>query len=274
MAIYSILKLLTLYMASSVAADSNKLAKFLKEKGQNEVLDVCLGDSRIDKNKGKCQWRGFRVCLKLLNDDNSPYLFGKYNPKIDTYDTTSGKKISDPNEDGLDWWEWSTQPEHKDSWIEGMNKTGGHHWCACALCTAEAVTRFGCDKLDIKCDSSDIAFLRERVETDNKTVLQPALDCLYKKCGADAQEGWPIVGKDCGHKGCARLYEDRHTDFESEALASPSSSNFASLAVGCAVVGGILIGAVFGVRFYRHASALRVDTYDEAVKDQTDSEVE
>jgi len=266
-------KLLALFVVGSQAADS-KLADFLKENGKNEVMQPCLGDSRTKVMKGKCQHLGYRVCLRFLKDDDTPFLFGKYNPEIDKIDKTSGKKISDPNEDGLDWWEWSTQPENKDSWIEGMVKTGGHHWCACALCTAEAVTRFGCDKLDIKCDSSDIAFLRERVEKENKTVLKPGLDCLYKKCGSDAQKGWPIVGKDCGGKGCARLYEDGASHVKSLRPESHSRGSFAFAAISCAVAIGILIGAVFGVRFYRHASVRGGRHSEEALYDQIDLDIE
>lgn len=252
MAVHHILSAFLACFAAGSAADS-KLEKFLKEHGkkQESKLDTCLGDTRYDT----CQTLGYRVCLRFLNDDDTPYLFGTYDPDVDKIDKTSGKKISDPNEDGLDWWEWSTQPEHKDSWIDGIVKTGGHHWCACSLCSAEAVTRFGCDKLDIKCESSDIAFLRERVEKENKTVLKPALDCLYEKCGKDAQKGWPIVGKDCGGKGCARLYEDGNSGLKSLMDEPRSHGSLATAAVACAATAGVLIGAVFGVRSYRFAAA-------------------
>lgn len=247
---------------------NSKLADFLKKHGKKTGLEKCKGDTRTfpGVDKGMCQHLGYRVCLRFLNEDDSPYLFGTYDKDIDKIDKTSGKKISDPNGDGLDWWEWSTQPEHKDSWMKGIIKTGGHHWCACSLCTAEAVTRFGCDKLDIKCESSDIAFLRERVEKENKTVLKPALECLYKKCGADAQKGWPIVGKDCGGKGCARLYDD---DMEVMAPEPQSRGSFATVVVACVVSAGILFGAVLGVRFYRSSSRRGSD---QTQHDQSDSD--
>jgi hypothetical protein len=186
--------------------------------------------------------------MRFLKDDGTPYIFGTYNSSVDKRDAVSGKLISDPNKDGLDWWEWSTQPEHKDAWIAGMKKQGGEHWCACALCVSEAVDRFGCDKLDIQCNATDIAFLRKRVEKDGKKVLKSNLECLYKKCGKDAQKDWPVIGDDCTHRGCARLYEEDH----SLAVRRGSQTGFI---LSFAVVIGVSMGLVAGVTLYRRGSA-------------------
>jgi hypothetical protein len=227
------------------------LAEFLKEhKKDRKVLETCSGDTRYDK----CQRLGFRVCLRLLNDDNTPYEFGEYNPKVDTIDDTSHKRIKDGNKDGdLNWWEWSTQPEHMASWIAGIKHTGGHHWCACSLCFSEAVTRWGCDKLDFVCDASDVAFLRERVEKDDKKSLAPALECLYKKCGKDFQKGWPVEGNDCKHRGCARLYEEDGHSLASMGVVSKQAG--AGVLLLTATAAGVFVGLVSAVSIYRRVSS-------------------
>jgi len=179
------------------------LLKFLKKNGEKRELEPCLGDTRFKNKKPVCQHLGFRFCMRLMDGDK-PYIFG------DRASENSTEREEDVNKDGLDWWEWSTQPQHKDSWMKGILATGGHHWCTCALCTSEAVDRFGCDNLDITCNATDVAFIRYRVEHDHHDVLKSGWECLKKKCGKDYQKDWPIVGHDCKHRGCARLYEGDH----------------------------------------------------------------
>merc|ERR1719491_246651 len=134
--------------------------EFLKEHGEKRELKPCMGDTRLHKGKPLCQHHGYRYCMRLMDGDK-PYIFGGREGENST------EREEDVNGDGLDWWEWSTQPQHKEEWMASILKTGGHHWCTCALCTAEAVDRFGCDALDIDCDATDMAFIRYRVEHDN-----------------------------------------------------------------------------------------------------------
>jgi len=189
-------------MAAIALGEDDGMGDFFKKHGKKRELKTCHGDTRFNKKWGKavCQHLGFRFCMRLITDEGKPYLFG------DRASENSTEQEEDLNGDGLDWWEWSTQPQHKDSWLKGIVDTGGTHWCSCALCTSEAVDRFGCDNLDIQCDATDMAFIRYRVEHDKHMVLKSGLECLEKKCGKDYQKDWPVKGHDCKHRGCARLY--------------------------------------------------------------------
>jgi len=230
-------------------SDTSAFAKFLKEHGHKRELKPCLGDTRYKKNI--CQHMGFRFCMRLVNDDGSPYIFG------DRDGENSTERDEDVNEDGLDWWEWSTQPQHKDSWLAGIVKTGGHRWCTCALCTSEAVDRFGCENLDIQCDATDVAFLRYRVEHDHHNVLKSGWECLKQKCGEDYQKDWPIVGHDCKHRGCARLYgagyENALMPLE-EAWGRGSTHSATNLAI--MTIAAALVSLVAGVSLWRHRAAV------------------
>ena len=74
-----------------------------------------------------CKSPSFIRGRKLPTNEGKPYLFG------DRASENSTEREEDVNGDGLDWWEWSTQPQHKDSWLKGIVDTGGSHWCTCAL---------------------------------------------------------------------------------------------------------------------------------------------
>merc|ERR1719440_54332 len=173
-------------------------------------------------------------------DGNKPYIFGSR----DSENSTERKE--DANEDGLDWWEWSTQPKGKKAWMKGILNTGGHRWCTCALCTSEAVDRFGCDNLDIQCNATDVAFIRYRVEHDKHMVLSSGWECLKKKCGKDYQKGWRIVGHDCKHRGCARLYENSLMP-ESEIQGEEDESSNAVTTLSMAVMGLVTLTAGIAV---------------------------
>lgn len=211
--------------------------KFLKEHGEKRELKPCSGDTRY--KQPVCQHLGFRFCMRLVKDNDEPYIFGDAENSTETDEDVNG--------DGLDWWEWSTQPQNKDAWLAGIVKTGGNHWCTCALCSAEAVTRFGCDNLDIKCDATDVAFIRYRVEHDHHDVLKPGWECLKKKCGEDYQQGWPIVGQDCKHRGCARLYGAGY-----EHSLMPEASGHSLAVAACAAA---LVSFLGGVSFWRRRAA-------------------
>lgn len=225
-----------------------KLGDFFKKKGKKAQLKPCMGDTRFGKkkehNKPICQHLGFRFCMRLITDGGEPYLFG------DAASENSTEKVEDINSDGLDWWEWSTQPQHKKSWIQGIKDTGGNHWCTCALCTSEAVDRFGCDKLDIQCDATDMAFIRYRVEHDGHKVLKSGLECLEQKCGKDYQKDWPVVGSDCKHRGCARLYGAGYE----HSLMPLKGDNRALVGLSVAMLSAFLVSVVVGVRFFRSAT--------------------
>lgn len=242
---------------SGLAAEKNDdseggLGAFLKDSGaKKQVLKPCMGDTRFKKKDGHqpgCQHLGFRFCMRLITDEGKPYIYGD----VDSENKT--EVIEDVNKDGLDWWEWSTQPDGKKEWLKGIVKTGGHNWCTCALCTSEAVDRFGCDNLDIQCDATDMAFIRERVEKDKHMVLKSGLECLKKKCGEDYQKGWPIVGHDCKHRGCARLYG---AGYEHSLMPLPEGAAASRISSGLAIAAfaALAVSAFVGIGLRRRVAA-------------------
>jgi hypothetical protein len=260
--------ILLLVAIAAVASAKNKggLAKFLKEHGEKHELKPCWGDYRYKEKGGEvqqkepiCQKLGFRFCMRIVNKDKSPYIFA---PRKDENST---ERKEDINEDGLDWWEWSTQPQHKASWLKAIQDTGHGRWCTCALCTSEAVAEFGCDNLDIDCAATDMAFIRYRVEHDKHMVLKDGLDCLIKKCGKDHQKDWPIIGHDCAHRGCARLYEK---DYSNSLMPLEENRGTATMVVVGTFVGAF-VGLVGGVAIWRRrgANTVRLLEADEALDD-------
>lgn len=250
----------------AVAEAGDDFDKFLKDSGaEKEVLKPCLGDTRFAKDGDKpiCQHLGFRFCMRLITDDGDPYIFG------DRASENSTEKIEDVNKDGLDWWEWSTQPDGKEEWLNGIVATGGTHWCTCALCTSEAVERFKCENLDIKCDATDMAFIRERVEVDKHMVLAPALQCLKEKCGDDYQKGWPIVGHDCKHRGCARLYG---AGYEHSLMPLPEGAESSHITSGLAIAAfaALIVSAFVGVGLRRRVAARPLFLAVDAEEDSND----
>jgi len=247
--------------------DEGGLGAFLKDSGaKKQVLKPCFGDTRFEKDDGDkpiCQHLGFRFCMRLITDKGDPYIFG------DTDSENSTEKIEDKNEDGLDWWEWSTQPDGKKDWLDGIVKTGGTHWCTCALCTSEAVDRFGCDNLDIQCDGTDMAFIRDRVEEDDHMVLSSGLKCLKKKCGDDYQKGWPIVGHDCKHRGCARLYG---AGYEQSLMPLPEGLRRINFGLACTAFAALLVSAFVGIGLRRRAAARPLLLAVEAEEDSNNGE--
>jgi hypothetical protein len=290
---------LLLWLSLGVVAGEDSLEAFLHKHGEKRKLEHCLGDARgqdltkDDYKPGVCQTLGFRVCLRFLNDDGTPFIFlsdvdsehsspdaysgknksaieGKnltddevvrYHEKCgDKSDTDDWKLCEDKNKDGLDWWEWSLQQGgetedggDKEGWIKEIASTGGHHWCACAGCASEAVERFGCDNLDIQCNATDVAFLRFRVEHDKKEEDKHIWECLKQKCGEDYQKGWPIVGDDCKHRGCARLYEEDAIEKVGQAFGDARGS-IATLAFASFAVAAVTL--VVGLSFWRRRSAM------------------
>jgi len=226
---------------------------FLKDSGaEKQVLKPCIGDTREhvtwDDGKAICQHLGFRFCMRIITDEGEPYIFGHRDSENKT------ERIEDLDKDGLDWWEWGTQPDGKEDWLKGMRKTGGNKWCACALCTSEAVDRFGCDKLDIQCDATDMAFIRERVEKDKHMVLKSGLECLEKKCGKDFQKDWPIVGHDCKHRGCARLYG---AGYEHSLMPLPEGATASRIGSSLAIAAfaALVVSAFVGIGLRRRVAA-------------------
>jgi len=245
------------------------LKDFLKDHAENHKLAPCLGDTRFKKHghANTCQHLGFRFCMRLTDGDG-PYIFG------DRDSENSTEREEDVNKDGLDWWEWSTQPKDRASWMKGILDTGGHSWCTCALCTSEAVDRFGCDNLDIQCDATDVAFIRYRVEHDHHDVLKSGYECLKKKCGEDYQKDWPIIGHDCKHRGCARLYGNGYENSLiplQEALVK-DSHNMALLAISGTMAACIALAA--GLSMWRHRAAATSRSPLLAVEEETDTAVE
>lgn len=229
----------------SKKGSGSDLLQFLKKNGEKRELAPCMGDTRFKNKQPICQHLGFRFCMRLM-DGNKPYIFG------DRESENSTERKEDVNKDGLDWWEWSTQPKGKDAWMKGILQTGGHHWCTCALCTSEAVDRFGCDNLDITCNATDVAFIRYRVEHDHHDVLKSGWECLKKKCGKDYQKDWPIVGHDCKHRGCARLYGAGYEHSLMPALEERGTS--ASLAIAIALAAFVIL--IGGVSLWRRRASI------------------
>jgi len=254
----------------AVAEAGGSFDNFLKDSGaEKQVLAPCLGDTRFpeDNDKPICQHLGFRFCMRLVTDKGEPYIFGGRESENST------ERIEDVNKDGLDWWEWSTQPDGKKDWLKGIVATGGNKWCTCALCTSEAVERFGCDNLDIQCNATDMAFIRDRVEEDKHMVLAPGLECLKKKCGDDYQKDWPIVGHDCKHRGCARLYG---AGYEHSLMPLPEGANSSHIPFGLAIASfaALLVSVVVGVGLRRQVISRRPLLAVEAEDEPTSNDAE
>jgi len=121
-----------------------------------EKLAVCPGETRGDRT---CTMKGYRVCLQLLDATGLPIIFG----------------------DGLNWWQWSNQT--KVEWDDEIRQEGGDHWCTCGVCTAEAIGRFGCDRLSINCAATDRAWIVQAAD------FQPNEFAPLKKCFEDQCSG-------------------------------------------------------------------------------------
>lgn len=155
--------------------DAAKISK--KVKFSSGELEKCPGETR-DSNK--CDHGSFRACVKLLDSGGEPLVFG----------------------DGLNWWQWSKNTDIQ--WDQAMRDAGGSHWCVCTLCIAEAVKRFGCDKVHFDCGATDGVFVMAAPFID--PVYAPLASCLKKKCPSIAaspprlyslrdEHGYAAVGK-------------------------------------------------------------------------------
>lgn len=133
--------------------DAAKISKSVKF--SDARLAECPGETRASH---KCDQASFRVCLRLLDDQHSPLVFGHEQ----------------------NWWQWSKQTDIQ--WDDAMRARGGDHWCSCGLCVTEAVEEFGCEKMDIQCDATDLAFADAAPSID--AAYAPLKACVQKKCPA------------------------------------------------------------------------------------------
>eukprot|EP00927_Polykrikos_kofoidii_P052318 TRINITY_DN460_c0_g1_i7.p1 TRINITY_DN460_c0_g1~~TRINITY_DN460_c0_g1_i7.p1 ORF type:complete len:164 (-),score=22.57 TRINITY_DN460_c0_g1_i7:317-808(-) len=102
-----------------------------------------------------------RVCAKLLGSDGQPLSWG----------------------DG-DFWNITGQSEFK--WDAEIRANHGDSWCICMWATAKLIHNVGCDNVHLRCDATDVSYVMEQY-TDGGVDLEPAKDCLRKKCHVAAR---------------------------------------------------------------------------------------
>merc|ERR1719188_1553331 len=101
-----------------------------------------------------------RVCAKLLDGEGEPLNWGKG-----------------------DFWEITGQKAFQ--WDDQIRANHGDSWCICMWATARLISSAGCDNVHIDCAATDVAYV-EKSFTDGGVDLEPAKDCLKKKCPAAA----------------------------------------------------------------------------------------
>lgn len=131
--------------------DAAKISKSVQFDGDD--LATCPGESRKD---GKCDHSSFRVCVQLLDSGGKPKILG----------------------DDMNWWQWSKQTDIQ--WDAAMRDAGGDSWCVCSLCIAEAITKFGCDHINIDCKATDGTFVMGAANID--PAYESLTSCVKQKC--------------------------------------------------------------------------------------------
>merc|ERR1712046_282937 len=95
---------------------------------------------------------------------------------------------------------------------------GGDSRCVGVDSTSMLIERVGCDRVNIRCDATDRAFvfMTEQPRTPGLKSLAPAKECIEKQCGAlfpaalsDAGEEWKRSDLSRGSRGslqcCSRI---------------------------------------------------------------------
>eukprot|EP00928_Gymnodinium_smaydae_P037816 TRINITY_DN26204_c0_g1_i1.p1 TRINITY_DN26204_c0_g1~~TRINITY_DN26204_c0_g1_i1.p1 ORF type:complete len:231 (-),score=36.78 TRINITY_DN26204_c0_g1_i1:229-846(-) len=125
-------------------------------------IEVCPGEG-ARYGDHKCNHDPtHRVCARLLDNYGQPLSWGQGNF-------------------------WQITGQEAFQWDDQIRANHGDSWCICMWATATLIDRVGCDNVHLSCDASDIAYVEQQY-TDGGVDLQPAKECLQKKCGAGAKQ--------------------------------------------------------------------------------------
>jgi len=102
-----------------------------------------------------------RVCAQLLNGEGHPLGWGAKG----------------------NFWQITGQTAFQ--WDSEIRENHGDSWCICMWATARLIATVGCENVHLRCDATDVAYV-EKSYTDGGVDLQPAKECLQKKCPAMA----------------------------------------------------------------------------------------
>jgi len=145
-------------------------------------LAVCPGSNRATCNENDIH----RVCVQLLQG-TGPIVWG-----LDT-STPEGKL--------LDYWTITGKESFRSEWWKQMSDRNGDSRCIGMDSTSMLIDKVGCDKVNIRCDATDLAFVELTVQprTPGMTTLEPIKQCIKQKCAkpalaeADVQKGSTVI---------------------------------------------------------------------------------
>lgn len=104
---------------------------------ERDQIEVCPGEGPRYGDFRCHHDNTHRVCAQLLDADGSPLQWG---PKGDFWLITGQKE-----------WQWDHQIRSAPN--------PGDSWCICMWAFARVVNTVGCDKVPIRCESTDVDFL-------------------------------------------------------------------------------------------------------------------
>jgi hypothetical protein len=82
----------------------------------------------------------------------------------------------------LDYWSITGKNSLKFEWWSELTKNGGDSRCVGVDSTSMLIEKVGCDRVNIRCDATDRAFvfMTEQPRTPGLKSLAPAKECIEK----------------------------------------------------------------------------------------------